>query len=200
VQLGEPRRDVVERNVHGSWKMRPRVHGCVASIDQSHLSALKQNRDLFRAEGASGTWQERLEHLLQVVPLERADLSTDRTTLMEHDEGRDGLHAHLSRQHRRAIDVDCDDLRLAFQLLLERLQLWSDDLAGAAPLRAELEQHGQLAQHDFALERLFVDGLKGHRSAALIRPGTRREKPSPQTRLGPPRRAEMWSSRTSAST
>ena len=60
------------------------------------------------------------------------------------------------------VDVDLDDLGLAFELVGERDDLGLHGFAGAAPVRIKVDEHGLLAAQHLALEVTFLDDRNRH--------------------------------------
>ena len=75
---------------------------------------------------------------------ERPGEATDRLTVLEGDDRRYSLNPELHRQFLILVDVDLGELPGSTALIGEPFERWSQYLAGAAPLRPEVDDHGDL--------------------------------------------------------
>src|SRR5438874_3741857 len=92
------------------------------------------------------------ECALEVAPWPRADESLLRLAVREEDHGRDREHLVPRGDLRVVVDVDAGEPDAPPGLLLELLEDRPDRLAGPAPRRPEVDEHGRFRAEDGLVE------------------------------------------------
>src|SRR5688572_3926113 len=93
-----------------------------------------------------------LEKRLELCFGNCADLLRGYGAVAEQEQGWNAANIELRWGFRILVDVELDDAELVFVLRGDRVENWSDHLAGTAPLGPEVEQHGLRGLHDVLLK------------------------------------------------
>src|SRR5579884_2949492 len=118
------------------------------------MTGLREKSRRIRSARASGN---RLQPFDELALGHRPDLGGDRLPVLEQDEGGDAAHAVFLRRLGILVDIDLGDGKLVLHLAGDLVEDGTDLLAGAAPFRPEIDQHGAARLEHVLIEIGIVD-------------------------------------------